>query len=259
MDREKLAKRYLSAWNQKDVPELLRLMHPQASYYDAFWQESCSGRHLARFFKTNFALETRWYKPNDAIVPTPNGMILRHAAFENDDPEGLTPIFNGAEVITMSDGLIITVSDYYCDPNPVELTEIALLAEGQHGRVSIVQRGLGAKSSGRIKRRLAELAGDLTVILDPSLTVTKLADHAGCTVMHLFHVLEELKNTTFLQYVGECRARHAATLIVDAADGDIRFDQVAEQSGFASIKEFNEAFHSTFGISAHAYMQKFSK
>ena len=259
MDREKLAKRFFAAWNAKDVPELLRLMHPQASYYDAFWQESCSGRHLSKYFKTNFALDTRWYEPDDVIIPTPNGMIMRYTAFAGDDPERQAPLFNGAEVITMSDVLIMTVSDFYCDPNPVELNEIAVLAEGQHGRINVVQRGLGARSSSRIKRRLTELATDTTVILDTSLTVTKLADHADCTVMHLFHVLEELKNTTFLQYVAESRARYAATLMTDTADGDIRFDQIAEQSGFDSIKEFNEAFHSTFGISAHDYMDKFGQ
>ena len=257
MDREKLAKRYFAAWNDKDVPELLRLMHPQASYYDAFWQESCSGRHLSKFFKTNFALDTLWYELNDVIIPTPNGMVIRYAAFAGDDSERLTPLFNGAEVMTVSDGLIITISDFYCDPNPAELNEIAVLAEGQHGRINVVQRGLSARTSSRIQGRLAELATDTTVILDTSLTVTKLADHADCTVMHLFHVLEELKNTTFLQYITECRARYAATLMTDTADGDIRLDQIAEQSGFESIKEFNDAFDSTFGISAHEYMEKF--
>jgi transcriptional regulator GlxA family with amidase domain len=184
-------------------------------------------------------------------------MIIRYTVFAGDDPERLAPLFNGAEVITMSDVLIMTVSDFYCDPNPVELNEIAALAEGQHGRVNVVQRGLSARTSSHIKRRLAELATDTKVILDTSLTVTKLADYADCTVMHLFHVLEELKNTTFLQYIAECRARYATTLMTDKADGDIRFDRFAEQSGFDSIKEFNEAFHSTFGISAHEYMEKF--
>jgi AraC-like DNA-binding protein len=259
MDREKLVDRLFAVWNAKDVPELLKLMHPQASYYDAFWQESCSGKHLAKFFETNFALDTRWYKPVGPIIPTPNGLISRYAAFESDDPEGLVPIMNGAEIITISDGLIITISDYYCDPDPIELAEIAVLAEGQHGRINVVQRGLSAKTSGRIKRRLVELATDLPVILDPSLTVTKLAHQSGCSVMHLFHVLEELKNTTFLKYVGDCRARYAATLIVDAADGDIRFDQIAEQCGFQSVEEFNIAFHATFDISAHTYRQKFRK
>jgi len=177
MDSEKLAGRYFAAWNEKDVPELLGLMHPEASYYDAFWQETCSGRHLSKFFATNFALDLRWYNPNGDILPTPNGLVARYTAFEVDDRQGLAPLFNGAEVFTLSDGLIMTVSDYYCDPNPVDLTEIAMLAEGQHGRTNVVQRGLGARTSGRIKRRLAELATDWNVILDTSLTVTKLAEH----------------------------------------------------------------------------------
>ena len=259
MDRKELVDRYFVAWNQKNVSDLLRLMHPQASYYDAFWRETCSGRHLSKYFGTNLELDSRWYKPDDDIVITQNGIVIRYVAFDSDDPEGLTPLFNGAEVITLSDGLIMTVSDFYCDQNATDLIEIAALAEGQHGRANTVQRGLGTKVSGRINRRLSKLAKDMTVIRDPSLTVTKLADSVGCSVMHLFHVLEDQKDTTFLEFVNECRARYASTLLVETSNAEIRFDRIAEQSGFESVTEFNKEFQITFDISADEYMQKFTK
>jgi AraC-like DNA-binding protein len=182
---------------------------------------------------------------------------MRYVAFDRNDPEGLKPILNGADVITVSDDLIMTVSDFYCDPNPVDLMEIAKLTEGQHGQLNIGPLGLNAQTSGRIKRRLAELAADMTVFLNPTLTVTQLSDHVGCSVMHLFHVLEEEKETTFLDFVNECRARYASTLLLDKSNIDIRFDRIAEQSSFETIAKFREEFQSTFDISPDDYLQKF--
>jgi AraC-like DNA-binding protein len=259
MTREELAKQYFNCWNQKNVPELLKLMHSQASYHDAFWGETCSGPDLAKYFDANFKVETRWYRPEGEIIATPNGLIVRYLAFSGNDPEGLTPILNGAEIITLSGELIMTVSDFYCGTDPVELIEIAALTEQQHARAHIAPLGLGAGTSARIKQRLAGLADNTTVFLQPSLTVTQLADHVGCSVMHLFHVLEEEKETTFRNFVNECRARHATTLMADTPSDDVRLDHVAKQSGFESVEEFRDAFQATFGITADEYLQQFAK
>lgn len=259
MDRDEIVNRYLEAWNKRDTAGVLRVMHPDASYYDAFWQESCSGKDLAKYLATNFDSDTRWYRLHDEIIPIPNGVVARYEAFDLEDSLGQTPVYNGAEVITMSDGLILTISDYYCDPTPSDLIEVAMLAEGQHGRASTVQRGLGSQTAGRIKRQLAKLAPGSGIILDPTLTVTMLADHIGCTVMHLFHVLEEVQGTTFLEFVNGCRARRASTMIIDSTDGRVGFDAIAEKCGFESIKELESAFEITFGMSADEYMQKFAK
>ena len=259
MDREEIVERYFAAWNQKNVSELLKLMHPQASCFDAFWGETCSGHDLNKYFSADFEVDTRWYRPDDELIAIPNGLIVRYVAFDGNDHQGLAPLFNGAEVLTISDGLILTISDFYCDPDPVDLTEIAKRAETQHSRSNIGPLGLSARTSGRIKRRLAELADKTTVYLDPSLTVTRLADRLGCSVMHLFHVLEEEKGTTFLQFVSECRVRYATTLLADASDSTIDIRRIAEQSGFESVEEFNDAFLSIFGTSAGEYSQQFKQ
>jgi len=258
MDRDDMAKRYFAAWQQKDTSALLRLMHAQASYYDAFWCETCSGKDLAEYFSTSFSEETTWYEPDPQIVVTLNGMVVRYTAYEQSDSEGLEVLYNGAEVFTLSDDLILTVSDYYCDPNSVDLAEVASLAEAQHGQSYVVQRGLGRKSIARIKQKLAELGSDMTVFLDPSLTVTRMADVVGCTVMHLFHVLEVENDTTFLDFVNEYRARYASTLLIDLPDGEIQFDRIAKESGFDSVSDFKAAFASTFGLTADQYMERFA-
>lgn len=257
MDREELVRRYFAAWNNKNTSDLLDLLHPQASYYDAFWGETCSGKDLSTYFDANFELDSTWYKPVGDLVLTQNGMVVRYVAFGADDPEGVTPIFNGAEVFTLSGSSIMTISDHYCDPNADDLIELAALAEGQHARANLVQRGLSAKSASHIKRQLASLARDMTLLRDTSLTVTTLADHVGCSVMQLFHVLEDHQGTTFLQFVNEARAMYASTLLTESSGGDYNFDQIAKQCGFKSVEDFDKSFRSSFGISAGEYVKRF--
>jgi len=256
MDRAEVIERYLAAWGKKDVPGLLKLMHPQASYYDAFWGEVCSGSDLSDYLENSFEYETYTYKPDDELISTQNGLIIRYDAFDRNDTEGLVPIFNGAEVITFSGDMIMTISDYYCDPNRIDLIEIASLAEMQHSRSHVAPLGLSAKISGRIKQRLQALATDMETFLDPALTVAQLADHVGCSVMHLFHVLEEELETSFLQFAYECRARYATTLMANMSNSHIGFDQIAKQSGFETVAEFRNAFQFTFGQSADEYLLK---
>jgi len=257
MDRDELATRYLEAWDKQDVSALLKLMHPQGSYYDGFWCETCSGNDLAKYFADSFNTDAYWYQIDSDRITTPNGLIIRYKAFAQNDTEGLTPIYNGAEVISTSDGLIMTISDFYCDPARADLIEIASIVERQHGNSHVAKLGLSARTSARIKRRMTEVADKTSVYLDPSLTVTQLADQVGCSVMHLFHVLEEEKETTFTAFVTECRVRHATTMLADYGKPEIDIQLVAEQSGFASIEEFNTAFVTTFGINADEYAQRF--
>jgi AraC-like DNA-binding protein len=259
MDREEIAKRYIEAYERKDIAGLLRLMHPQGSYYDAFWGETCSGRELAKYYRDVFEQDTYWYKSDDELVSTPTGFVIRYIAFDKSDIEGLVQIFNGAEVMTMSDNLILTISDFYCDPNPVELIEVSLLAEEQHSKSNIAPIGLSAKTSGRIKRRLDELASDPAIFTEPSLTVTQLADLVDCSVMHLFHVLEEEQGTSFVQFVNECRCRYATDLLTGAPGNEIDSRVIAKQSGFESVDEFNRAFFATFDMTADECLQRFSK
>ena len=259
LDREEIVKEYVIAWDTRDAPRLMRLLHPQASWYDAFWGETCSGPNLPQYIQDIFDLEKYWYEPDKEIIHTPNGVITRYIAYSRTDTAGDEPVFNGAEILTLADGLIMTVSDFYCDPSRNDLVETASFVERQHAHANIAPLGLSARTSGRIKRRLSELRTEMTVFLDPSLGVAQLAEHVGCSVMHLFHVLEEDMETSFLQFTLECRVRHATTLLTDKANVDVGLAQIAQQAGFETTSELRNAFRITFDMSVNDYVKKFSR
>lgn len=255
---EEIVDRYLAAWNEKNVTEVLKALHPQASYYDAFWGETCSGPDLQKYLRLNIMEDTRWYRPEGKVIVTPTGMVARYTAFDHKDQAGIEPLFVGVEVFTLSAGQIMTISDFYCDPNPDDLVEIAARAEKLHGAANVAELGLSARISGRIKRRLESAAGNTQLISDTTLSVTKLADHIGCSVMHLFHVLEEELGSSFNAYIGESRARYASSLLIndDISAGDL--ETIAYQAGFESLQQFLDMFERTFGTSPNHYMQQFT-
>lgn len=259
MERIEIATKYMDAWNNRDSDALLALFHPQASYHDVFWAETCSGSDLAKYLEASLAEDRGMYVQNGELVPTANGFVIRYFVYDRNDREHESLLSTGMEIITLSSDLIMTVTDYYSESDPAYLREVAENAEALHGKLNVVPMGLSARTSLRIKRRLAELADEMTLFLNPSLTVTQLADHLHCSVMHLFHVLEEEKRTTFSRFVNECRARFASTLLVDHADKSISLVRVADLSGFESIADLDRAFEATFDMTIDEYVRRFAK
>ena len=113
------------------------------------------------------------------LIALPNGIIVRYEAFNDADELGLQPVFQGAEVITLRDELIHTVSDHYCDPSATNLIEVAKHSENQHVRARATKGGLGARAVARIQRALTGLLSEPSLVLDPDVTVTRLASHVG--------------------------------------------------------------------------------
>ena len=257
MEIEELVERYNAAWNDRSVPDLLRIFHPEGSYYDAFWGEHCSGENLGQYFKLSFETDTRWYRSAGDPVLTENGFILRYDAFDVSDPAGHTVVFKGADIITVSGGLILTVSAFYVDLNPADLIQVSRNVELRHARSAAAPLGMSARTAERIKRRLAELGEQTDIYLNANLTVTHLADRVDCDVMHLFHSLEVEYGTSFEHFVNECRARHATTLLVDVLPKSVDPEFLARACGFESAEQFEAAFSSTFHMTAEEYAQRF--
>ena len=256
-ERYSIAERYNDAWNRRDVEGVLQLLHPKASYHDAFWKETSSGVDLRKYFKTEILNYPRWYRLQGGPIPTTSGMIARYVAFDRDDPAGVEPLYNGATIFTLSGDMILTISEHYCDPNQEDLIAIADLSEARHSGSHVAPLGLSSRTSSDIRRRLKELAANTSVYRDPSLTVTQLAEHVDCSVKHLFHVLEEVMDTTFCSFVNECRCRYASGLLLDSPDREVRFDRIAEDSGFESVVDFRKAFIETFGLGPDQYLERF--
>ena len=246
MAKQALIDALIDAWNRRSVADVLKLMDPQGTYHDAFWGETCSGRDLVRYFDVQFAQETLWYEQDGDLIELPHGAVFRYFAYDRQHPRRRRLVYRGAEVVTVRDGLITGISDFYCDPDPVELAEMAMQIERRRDESKVAQLGLSEKTSGFIRRRLRELSTNTTVFIDPDLTARQLADRIGCTVAHLIHVLEEELGTSFPDYVRTRRANFAATLVAEGAEDAFSLELIASQSGFADDGELEAAFEAVY-------------
>jgi AraC family transcriptional regulator len=85
---------------------------------------------------------------------------------------------------------------------------------------------------------------------DARLTLGTLAREAGLSPYHFLRTFERLTALTPHQYVRRARLREAAVRL-KAGDGKIL--DVALDSGFGDVSNFNRAFRAEFGVSPGVY------
>lgn len=209
MESEELVERYISAWNRRDADGVLALMHTGAAYYDAFWRETCVGRDLTEYFHISFAEEAYSYQQAGEAIITDSGAIVRYNAHEWTDSGPGKVVFSGAEVLAVQDGKILTVSDFYCNPDREALLQLASLESERHGQPKYAASGLSAIRYLRIKRKLSELMNQDEFCLNPMLTDTQLADRIGCSVEQLFQVMSVESQAEYYEVLEQHIARHA--------------------------------------------------
>lgn len=184
-----LVTRYFDAWNRRDLAAVLDCLSPGAAYYDALWRESCVGRYLPKYLEDNLAEDQYWYELPGELIVTKEAIVCRYVAFDWVESTIGKKRFEGAEVLTVQDDKILTISDYYYDPDTVVLEEIAKLSVLRHGLPSYVDARQGGYKQAQVKRRVVEaLTRDFTR-LDGSLTIADLAQQAGCSVDHLLTII----------------------------------------------------------------------
>jgi hypothetical protein len=213
MKRSELAKLYFDAWNRRDAAAVLELFHPGAAVYDALWRESCVGSFLAQYIHESLDEDEHWYELSDELIYCQEGVICRYTAHEWDGTQVGEKRFEGAEVLTVHDGKILTSSDYYYDPDPKVLEEVAKLSALRHGVPAYVSGGHGAYKQVHVKQRLLEmLSGDAGAIA-AELTVAGLAEKIGCSVEHLLGLAEEDFGADIEEYIGHETTKYAAELL----------------------------------------------
>jgi AraC family transcriptional regulator len=87
---------------------------------------------------------------------------------------------------------------------------------------------------------------------DANLSLATLAQESGLSPYHFLRTFERLTGVTPHQYVLRARLRAAATRLATEAG---RVIDVALDSGFGDVSNFNRAFRREFGVSPRAYRQ----
>jgi hypothetical protein len=111
-------------------------------------------------------------------------------------------------VLTIREGKILTVSDFYCNPERDALLKVASLESERHGLPKYAASGLSALRFLRIKRQLSELMNQDDFWVNPMLTETQLADQMACTVDQLFAVMNVTSPADYHDYVDQHRVGH---------------------------------------------------
>jgi AraC-like DNA-binding protein len=108
--------------------------------------------------------------------------------------------------------------------------------------------GPGAPPSAlaRVTRAVRRIERDA----DTPLTLRALACEAGLSPYHFLRTFEGLTGLTPHQYVRRARLRHAA---VQLTTGGARIVDVAFDSGFGDVSNFNRAFRAEFGVNPRLY------
>ncbi len=253
MTTNEIVKKYIDAWNQRNVTSLLELMHAGAAYYDAFWMETCVGRDLEQYFQDAVNEEPYWYEQVGSVINTGNGVVFRYSAHERKGRTIGDPIHFGAEILALRDDKIVNVTDIYCSTDQASLEEIAEIAAGRHGLPAHANRGLGALKAARIKESLSARIGKDRVFLDPDITVSELADKIGCTLDQLSAVLEKQFGTTPRAFFDTQRIEYAKELLESNPDDPDILEKVANTAGFRSIGEFERKFTDTVGVTPNSF------
>lgn len=247
MHLEKLVQDYISAWNRQDVEGLLALMHSGCAYYDAFWRETCVGRDLVRYFHDSVEDYVYFYELVGNVIETDSGVAFRYNACERNDSKNRKAVFAGVEVLTIRDGKILTVSNHYCDPRHESILELAELEATRHGESRYAVAGLPFHRLLRLKSRLFEAMNQEKLYLNPTLTVSQLADQIGCPDDQLLQVMSIASSENFHDYLDQCRVRYGRDMLLERSCDEIDLVGVAVHAGFQSYNIFCDAFEKAFG------------
>ena len=253
MTPEQLVEKYINAWNRRDVESLLDLMHRGAAYYDAFWMESCVGSDLSRYLEDSMREEPYRYERIGDVITTPTGCVFRYRAYSRFVPDIAEPVFEGAEVLTLHDGRIVTVSDFYCIPHEAELREIADLAAKRHGLSRYTESGLSALKALRVRSRLSDSLEKDRMYLDPNITAAQLAEVLDCTLEQLSAVISSEFGTDIEALLDARRINCAKRQLQNTGNNEAAVRKVAKHCGFRSYRAFVDKFTDHVGVSPTDY------
>ncbi|RCK21831.1 AraC family transcriptional regulator [Thalassospira profundimaris] len=124
--------------------------------------------------------------------------------------------------------------------------------QGGNARQAQISRAIVDDSGiARIHTRLTGIVSDSDIMLDPLLTMPKLAAAVGATPNQLSFVLNQHLGKSFFDFVNEVRINTASRLLIDEPDRTIL--DIATEVGFNSKSTFNQAFKKITGQTPSVY------
>lgn len=107
-----------------------------------------------------------------------------------------------------------------------------------------------SRVSRRAESRIADAVRQIEAGPDAALSLESLASGAGMSPYHFLRVFSSVCGVTPHQYVRRARLRRAAVRLLEEPSQII---DIALDSGFGDVSNFNHAFRAEFGVSPRQY------
>jgi AraC family transcriptional regulator len=161
----------------------------------------------------------------------------------------LPPISASTPLVARATAGLLAGTDAAWEELALEAVTRALeLANLRHDRRAAIPPAVEARVT-RVARLIERGPGD-----EP-FTLHRLAREAGLSPYHFLRTFHRVTGATPHQYLTRTRLRRAATRLVE--DGESVID-VAFDSGYADVSNFNHAFRREFGMSPRQFRRRYS-
>jgi len=136
------------------------------------------------------------------------------------------------------------------DSPHVAWEELGILLAARAFRMDDEMRALRNAASPAAIARITDSVRAIEAHHGADLTLVRLATQAGLSPFHFLRTFETVTGTTPHQYMLRMRLREAA---VRLARDDAKIIDVAFETGFGDVSNFNRGFRAEFGVSPTAY------
>ena len=212
---ENIVRKYVDGWNRRDVEGLLSLMHDEAVFHDVFWGETCTRKNMRQYWQDYFAEKVPHEFRVLNMIRVDETQVVTHYEDHRQGDSGNRPtVIHGVEFFRFKDGLVVSIQDHYCDPDPELLRQIANIPSTSLRVRKYAKSGLKATQIAQYKSRLLHLMNEDKLYTDRGLTLGKLAEKVGCSSNDLSQVINAEFGQNLNQFLDVYRIKLVKELLL---------------------------------------------
>ena len=246
---------YFDAWNKQDSKAIAQHLAENGTYLDVPENRHLCREQLIEQLDELFELETNVYELTGEVLAGENTIAFQYKVYPRNSsstPQQAQTWF-GAEFVTLRDGAVVEIADYYEQQGQQAPHSPLLSATGARRVQRYAKSGLGTLQMEKVKHQLVELMESEKVYLQPDLTLPDLAGALGCTVNHVSQAINAGFGVSFFDYLNEYRVKDAMCLLGQDDSDSRTVLNVALDVGFNSTSTFYVAFKKVTGKTPAQY------
>ncbi|MEM7504754.1 MAG: helix-turn-helix domain-containing protein, partial [Pseudomonadota bacterium] len=239
-------------WNHRDPAEIVGHMAYNGLYFDVPEQVSRTHDELTASLQEFFATYRHRYELVGDVVTNRNTIAFQYRMVPEDDGNKRS-VYRGAEFITLSDDVAVTITDYY---DVIDVSRPSILPQARSSNVrrpKYAKSGLDEQLLATYKSRLEQAMTGEKVFLRSDMTLPKLADIIDCSVNHLSQVINSGFGVSFFDYLNRYRIAYAREMLTQNDGRDSAILNIAYSVGFNSNSAFYAAFKKHVGQTPASY------